>query len=43
MIDQIPKGEDEVDMTNVNMAIRKIQFAPTRQGRQPSTTVRKVS
>ena len=43
MIDQIPKAEDEVDMTNVNMAIRKIQFAPTRQGRQPSTTVRKVS
>jgi len=27
--------------TTVNMAIRKIQYAPTRPGRQPSTTVRK--
>jgi len=27
--------------TCVNMAIRKIQYAPTRPGRQPSTTVRK--
>ena len=29
------------EKTCVNMTIRKIQFAPTRQGRQPSTTVRK--
>ena len=29
------------EKTSVNMAIRKMQFAPARQGRQPSTTVRK--
>ena len=40
MIDS--KDGVEADRTGVNMAIRKIQFAPTRQGRQPSTTVRKV-
>jgi len=39
MIDS--KDGVEADRTGVNMAIRKIQFAPTRQGRQPSTTVRK--
>jgi len=33
--------DDKSEMTSVNMAVRKIQFAPTRQGRQPSTTVRK--
>merc|ERR1712106_344316 len=31
----------EMKKTCVNMAIRKIQYAPTRPGRQPSTTVRK--
>ena len=40
MIDS--KDGVEADRTGVNMAIRKIQFAPTKQGRQPSTTVRKV-
>ena len=30
------------DLSNVCMAIRKIQFAPTKQGRQPSTNVKKV-
>ena len=29
------------EKTSVNMSIRKMQFAPTKQGRQPSTTVRK--
>lgn len=36
--------QDEIDPSHrsaVNLAIRKIQFAPTRPGRQPSTTVRK--
>merc|ERR1719481_640737 len=36
--------QDESDQnrrSSVNLAIRKIQFAPTRPGRQPSTTVRK--
>ena len=31
------------EMASVSMAVRKIQYAPTRQGRQPTTTVRKVS
>ena len=30
------------EMASVSMAVRKIQYAPTRQGRQPTTTVRKV-
>ena len=36
----VMEGVDR-EKTCVNMTIRKIQFAPTRQGRQPSTTVRK--
>jgi len=32
---------EERKRTCVSMAIRKIQYAPTRPGRQPSTTVRK--
>ena len=31
------------DISNVCMAVRKIQYAPTKQGRQPSTNVRKVN
>ena len=43
MTDAVVKREAEPEVTGVNMAVRKIQFAPTRQGRQPSTTVRKVT
>lgn len=38
-------GDSETDVTHkrstVSMAIRKIQYAPTKQGRQPCTVVRK--
>lgn len=38
-------GENETDRSHkrsaVMMGIRKIQFAPTKQGRQPCTVVRK--
>jgi len=34
-------SEKSAKRTSVNLSIRKIQFAPTRPGRQPSTTVRK--
>ncbi|XP_011505050.1 PREDICTED: phosrestin-2 [Ceratosolen solmsi marchali] len=38
-------GETENDVTHkrstVNMGIRKVQYAPTKQGRQPCTVVRK--
>lgn len=38
-------GENETDRTHkrstVSMAIRKVQYAPSKQGRQPCTVVRK--
>lgn len=37
VLDEAEKGRK----SSVNMAVRKIQYAPTRPGRQPSTTVRK--
>lgn len=42
---KIFSGENETDLTHkrstVNLGIRKIQYAPTKQGRQPCTVVRK--
>ena len=38
-------GDSDIDRTHkrstVSMAIRKVQFAPSKQGRQPCTVVRK--
>lgn len=42
---KIFSGENETDLTHkrstVSLGIRKIQYAPTKQGRQPCTVVRK--
>ncbi|XP_043273713.1 phosrestin-2 [Venturia canescens] len=42
---KIFSGENETDLSHkrstVNLGIRKIQYAPTKQGRQPCTVVRK--
>lgn len=42
---KIFSGENETDRTHkrstVSMTIRKVQYAPSKQGRQPCTVVRK--